>query len=73
MAPGLEKCLGAACLRITHFYEAGGKIIRKEAETLFIFCQTRFALIRPSTNPDFFCIFLYFKRPNVDCLRTKGL
>src|SRR3989344_2295098 len=46
-----------ACLRRAHFYEARSKIIREEArqkamlakgaaETLFIFCQTRFALIK---------------------------
>jgi len=45
-----------ACLRRTHFYRPGGNIIRKEArqkarlakgaaETLFIFCQTRFTLL----------------------------
>ena len=45
-----------ACLRRAHFYKAGGEIIRKEArqkarlakgaaETLFIFCQTRFTLL----------------------------
>ncbi|OGZ72973.1 MAG: hypothetical protein A2908_00135 [Candidatus Staskawiczbacteria bacterium RIFCSPLOWO2_01_FULL_38_12b] len=58
LLPALEKFLGqdvdkfvatnfpisVACLRITNFYKAGGKIIRKEAETLFLFCQTRFAL-----------------------------
>ena len=59
LLPGLEKCLGqdvdkfiainfpicVACLRITHFYEVGSNIIRKETETFLHFCQTRFALV----------------------------
>ena len=53
--------ISVARLRPANFYEAGGKIIRKETEILFIFCQTRFALIiQIASELSEYVMYLYY-------------